>query len=211
MPANDGIRHRVGRSKIGLDVEERRVVEAVDTNNVKRIAFDPDKPRHRNRDWVRPRRRSQREGAALLAVVPRHLQHQIAASTIHPIEQENVGDGLKPLKSLRPARIEFDDADRVGFARVLWTLRAALPGCADSPDEIERSVELFRRRDGDLALTQREEIVAARGIRALAGFAFDHSRTVARGGEDRHRGREKDLSRPLPAAAWESSLLPPTA
>src|SRR5690348_857053 len=160
MPANDGIGHRVGRSKIRLDVEERRVVEAVYTDNVKRIDFDADKPRHRNRDGVGPRRRPQCKGTALLAIVPRDLQHQVAAGAIHPIEQEDVADGLKPLKTRRPAWIELDGADRVGFTRVLWALRAALPGRADAPDEIERGVELFRHRDRHLALAQSEEIVA---------------------------------------------------
>src|ERR1700751_4467490 len=143
MPANDGIGHRVGRSKIRLGVGERRVVEAVDTNNVKRIAFDADKPRHRNRDGVGPRWRSQCKGAALLAIVPRDLQHQVAAGAVHPIEEEDGGEGLKPLKTRRAAWIELDGADRVGFTRVLWALRAALPGRADAPDEIKRGVELF--------------------------------------------------------------------
>ena len=58
MPANDGIRHRVGRRKIRLDVEKRRFVEAVNPDHIKRIALDADKTRHRNRNRIRPCRRA---------------------------------------------------------------------------------------------------------------------------------------------------------
>ena len=47
MPADHRFGHRIGRSKIRLDIEERGVVEAVDADHVKRIAFDADKTRHR--------------------------------------------------------------------------------------------------------------------------------------------------------------------
>ena len=47
---------------------------------------------------------------------------------------------------------------------------AALPRRADAADKIERGVELVRRRDGDLALAQSEEVVTGTRLGALIGL-----------------------------------------
>ena len=64
MPADLRIGHGIGRGEIRLDVEERRIVEAVKTDDRQLIAVDADKPRYRDCDRIGPRRRAQGEGAA---------------------------------------------------------------------------------------------------------------------------------------------------
>ena len=47
---------------------------------------------------------------ALLAVVPRRLQHQIATRLSHPVQHDDVARALQPLQAAGPARIEHDRA-----------------------------------------------------------------------------------------------------
>ena len=58
------------------------------------------------------------------AVMARHLEHQIAARLVHPVEHHQMAAGLDVLERLRPARIDLDGADRVGFAGVLRAVLA---------------------------------------------------------------------------------------
>src|SRR5262249_44464968 len=70
VPADPRVRHRIGRGKIGLDVEERRIVEAVEPDHGEPCPLDFDEPRHAHGNRVRPRRRAQRKRSALLAIMP---------------------------------------------------------------------------------------------------------------------------------------------
>src|SRR5438105_1617295 len=64
MPTHDSLRHRVGRGEIGLEIDQRRAVEAVEADDRQAVALDAHEPHDARGDRVRPRRRAQREGAA---------------------------------------------------------------------------------------------------------------------------------------------------
>jgi hypothetical protein len=135
-----------------------RQVEADDGQDV---ALDPAQGRHACRDRVRPRRRAQRKSAALLAGMPRHLQHEIAPRLVHPIEDEEVRAGLDASQRRGKARVDLQRADGVGFTRVLRALLAPGPRRSHPADEIEMGVELLRQGDRDLALSNAEIIAHA--------------------------------------------------
>src|SRR4029077_17437761 len=68
VPAERGVGHGIGRGEIGFENEERRAVDAIEPNDIKLVALDARKPRHRSRDRIGPHRRAQRKVAALLGV-----------------------------------------------------------------------------------------------------------------------------------------------
>src|SRR5204862_468156 len=82
---------------------------------------------------------------ALLAIVAWHLQHEVTPRLVHPIKHHDVGAAFDPLKAGRPARVDVDGADRLGFARILGTILALLPRRPDPPNEIERRVGGLRQ------------------------------------------------------------------
>src|SRR5712671_4655456 len=56
VPAHDRVRDRIGRSEIGLDVEEWRAVETVEADDGKPRSFDPDELCNAHGDRVWPGR-----------------------------------------------------------------------------------------------------------------------------------------------------------
>src|SRR5262249_161004 len=96
--------------------------------------------------------------------------------------QKHMRDSLKAFEALDPMRIEFDRADGVGFARVLWALFAALPRRADPPDEIECGIAVVRQCDRDLAVTHRGEAISrtAGGGELAASTSAAQAAPVAR-------------------------------
>src|SRR5262249_50620546 len=105
------------------------------------------------------RRRAQRERAPPDAVVPRHLQHQIAPRPAHPIKHDQVAAGFHPRERLRPTGVDVEGANGVGFARVFRAVLAPRPRRADAADEIERGIELGRQFDRDFAIADAESVV----------------------------------------------------
>ena len=200
VPPHLRVRHGIGRGEIRLDVDERRVVEAVETDDREPVAVDAEKPRHRGCDRVRPRWRAQREGAAALGIMARRLQHEIAPRLVHPIEQQHVADRFEAGQAFGPARIDFDGTNRVGFSRVLWAVFAPLPRRADAPDIIERGVEPVRQRDRDFALAERIPVAWRwRIARRSLGFGrLDHDRKVACGLASRQRPAANHPAGPNP-------------
>ncbi len=157
--ADDGVRHRIGRGEIGLDVEERRAVKAVEPDHGQVGPFDAEEPHHAHGDGIGAGRGAQREGAAANAVMAWHLQHDVPTGPVHPIEQDQVGATRHVDERLLPARIERDGADRLGFPGVLGAVLAFFPGRADTPDEIDPGIVVAGQFDGDLALPDAEGIV----------------------------------------------------
>src|SRR5215470_1844887 len=76
---------------VGLDVEQRGVVEAIEPTHQHGVALDGDEFHDRGRDRIRPHRRAQRERATGRFVVLRALQHEIAARPVQPVDHLEVG------------------------------------------------------------------------------------------------------------------------
>ena len=104
MPPDLRVRHGIGRGEIGLDVEERRVVEAVEADDRRaccRRCATAAPPRRRSgsaapASAARKCRGARRNGAAT-------LHHQIAPRLVHPIEQQHVADAVEAGQPLRPS------------------------------------------------------------------------------------------------------------
>ena len=52
MPPDHRLRHRVGRGEVGFQVEERRIVEAVEPDHPEAGAFDADEAHDAQRDRI---------------------------------------------------------------------------------------------------------------------------------------------------------------
>ena len=94
-----------------------------------------------------------------IAVMPRHLQNQIAPRPVHPIKHDQMGATFDVGERLRPARVDLEGADGIGFARILGAVGAPGPGRADAADEIERGVEGVGQLDGNLAVPDAEGVI----------------------------------------------------
>src|SRR5213595_3034958 len=67
----------VDRGEVGLDVEQRRAVDAVDVAHGECRPLDADELHGGERDRVGPHRRAQREGATRVLQMRRRLLHQV--------------------------------------------------------------------------------------------------------------------------------------
>src|SRR5262249_5797094 len=125
---------------VGLDVEQWRLVEAIEPAHQHGVALDADEFDDRGRDRVRPHRRAQGEGATRVPVVLRALQHEVAARPMQPVDHLKIG-------------IEIDALDRghirlKDFKPAYWAVETALsrrcqsrgPGRTDASDENKTGV-----------------------------------------------------------------------
>src|SRR5207245_2410714 len=101
---------------------------------------------------------------ALGLVSVRHLQDEVAARLVHPVEHDDMRAGLDAVEGRGPARVDLDGADRIGLARVLRAILAPGPRRADPPDEIERGVEGLGQLDGGFALADSVRVRARIGL-----------------------------------------------
>src|SRR5258708_3419207 len=98
-------RQRGELAAIRLEVQQRRLVEAIEAAHQHRRAPDANELDDRGTDRVRPHRRAQRECASGGFVVFRTLQHEIAARQIQPVDHFAVGVEIDALQR-RPPRLE---------------------------------------------------------------------------------------------------------
>jgi CelD/BcsL family acetyltransferase involved in cellulose biosynthesis len=156
VPADLGIRLGVCRGEIGLEIEERGAVEAVEPLHGKARPIEAQELDDRERDRVRPGRGSQCEHASGDAVVPRRLQHEVPRGAVHPVEHHEVRAGLEIGEPGGIARLELDRADCLRFGAVLRALLAAAPGRADAADEVKPGIEARWELDRGLPRTDPE-------------------------------------------------------
>src|SRR4051812_38914784 len=98
---------------IGLEVDQRRLVETVETAHQHRVAFKRDEADGRHADRIGTYRRAQREGAARLAImVPRALLHEIAARTVEPVQHLEMSEGVDAVQRRHPGLEDFEPANR---------------------------------------------------------------------------------------------------
>src|SRR5262245_30042470 len=102
-----GVWEAVDRSEIGLDVDERRAIDAVDLAHDERGCLDPDQLNGSERDRIGPHRRAQGKRPAGVVQVRGHLLYEIAPYSVHPIEQQNVAVEREVSKPRRIARIKL--------------------------------------------------------------------------------------------------------
>src|SRR5205809_331412 len=77
-----GVWETVGRGEVGLDVEQRRAVDAVDFAHGECHPLDTNKLHGGKRDRVGPHRRAQRKGAAGMTQMCRRLLDKVAPSLV---------------------------------------------------------------------------------------------------------------------------------
>ena len=119
-----GLRRRQWRelAAVGLDVEQRCLVEAIEAAHQDDVAFDLDELDDRGADRIGPHRRAQRERAAGFLVVLRALQHQVAARLVQPVDHfetfveiDALDRGHPRLENLQPAHRAVDDGPAAAF------------------------------------------------------------------------------------------------
>jgi len=82
------------------------------------------------------------------------LQHQIAARTLHPIENLDASVPGETGQCHPPALVDNDRADRSAEAASLRAFMARPPGSTDRADKVEAGIALRRQDDSHLALTE---------------------------------------------------------
>src|SRR5262249_44553208 len=135
-----GVWEAVDRGEVGLDVDERRAVDAVDPAYAERGCIDAKQLHGGERDGVGPHRRTQGKGAPGVAQVRRHLLYEIAPCSVHPIKQPDVAIEGEVCEPRRIARIKLDPAYGVGLRRALRAVAARFERRADAADEIDPSI-----------------------------------------------------------------------
>src|SRR5262249_56012576 len=76
--------------------------------------------------------------------------------------------GLDAGEGLRPALVDQDGANGIGFTGIFRAVLAPRPGRANAADEIERGVELFRQLSRNLAVANAEGFVVHGGYSSPA-------------------------------------------
>ena len=97
---------------VGLEIDERRLIQAVETSDEQARPFALDERRERRADRVRANGRAQRKRAARLTVIARALAHEIAARFMQPVEDLDPLERLDPVQRRDPWLENLDAADR---------------------------------------------------------------------------------------------------
>src|SRR5260221_11622163 len=136
---------------VGLEVDQWRAVEAVETAHEHARALDADQ-RHKLRpDRVRAHWRAEAESAARDAVVPRTLPDEMAAREMQPIEDLDalvLGDAVKRRD---PGLENFDSTGRAVGTALARTPEAIRPWRVDAADEDQPGIGRRGRLDRHLA------------------------------------------------------------
>jgi hypothetical protein len=135
---------------IGLQVDERRPIQAVETPDQQRRPFARDEDRERRADRIRADRRAQRKRAARRAVVGRALAHEVAARLVQPVENLDPLVRLDPIQRRDPGLGDFDAADGAVGSPLARTIETRDPWRADDSDEGDPGIERRGRFDRDL-------------------------------------------------------------
>lgn len=107
-----GRRERRELAAVGLEIDERRAVEAIEAPDHERRAFALDERHERRPDRVRPNRGAQRKRPARLSVIGWALAQEVAARFMQPIERLDPLASLDPIEGCDPGLENLDAADR---------------------------------------------------------------------------------------------------
>ncbi len=138
------------QAAVGLDVDQRRAVEAIEALDEKPRAIDLFQDDDRGADRVRPHRRAQRKRAMGLAVRGRALQHEVAAGAVEPVEDLQPLEALDAAQRRHPGLEHLDDADRPVLAALSRRFQPRDPGGFDAADEHKPGIHRRRRLDRHL-------------------------------------------------------------
>src|SRR5262245_27553845 len=142
---------RLEQAAVGLEIDQRRAVEAVQAAHQQHRPLDLDELHDRRADRIGPHRRAQRENATGIAVAARTLQHKIAPRLVQPVEHFQALELADAVEALVPRLEDFYAAGRAVGPALPRTLQPVGPWRSDAADEIELSVSGRRRLDRDLA------------------------------------------------------------
>src|ERR1700722_14095918 len=143
-------RERREQAAVGLQVDERRPIEAVKTPDQERRPPPLDQRRQRRPDRVRADRRAQRKRAARLTIIGRALAHEITPRLLQPIEDLDPLDPFDPRQPRDPGLSDFDAADGAIASPLARSIKTRGPWRADNSDEDESGGEGSGRFGRDL-------------------------------------------------------------
>src|SRR5215510_4312871 len=150
-------RDRREQRAVGLEIDERRAVEAVEPAHQEAVGFHFHQAGDAAADRVGTHRRAQAEGAARRPVVRRALPHQVAPRQVHPIEDLDALIVVDAVESRDPRREDLDAAGRPVGAPLARAHQTVGPRRVDASDEDEAGIGSGRRIDRNLA---RPDLVA---------------------------------------------------
>src|SRR5262249_25216884 len=148
-----GCGNAVDGGEIGLDIDQRRAVDAVDVAHREHTFLNSDQLDGRQRNGVWPHWRAQRKGTARPVEMRGYLLDEIAPCLVHPIEQIDVTEEGQILEARRVALIKLDSGDGRGRGDVFWAIGARFERRADAADEIDALVVGCGQLDGYLIWT----------------------------------------------------------
>src|SRR5262245_44812642 len=94
VPADNRLRDAVGRCEIRLDVEKRRSIKAVETDDREPGTFDLQQLDDAHGNRVRAGRGAQGERPAFHAALAWHLKDEGARRPVHPVKQHDMAAGF---------------------------------------------------------------------------------------------------------------------
>src|SRR5262245_22076354 len=146
-------RQRLEQGAVRLDVEERRLVETVETADADHQPVAADHLDDRSSDRNGAHRRAEREGAAADAVVVGALLHEIASRQVKPVQDLQALELVDAVERVLPAIEDLDPADRTVGPAMARRHQPRGPWRADAADEDEAGVGGGWQIDRDLAVT----------------------------------------------------------
>src|SRR5882672_12105442 len=128
-------RQRLEQSAVGLEIDERRAVEAIEPAHEQNRSLDPHELHDRRADGIGTDRRTQREYAACRAIVFWALARQIASRFVEPVEHLQTLECFDAAEPELPRRAELKAARRPVGSALSRTVETRGPGRADAADE----------------------------------------------------------------------------
>src|SRR5437868_14055835 len=139
---------------IGLKVDQRRLVQTIETAHEHRVALYTDQLHDRGADRVRPLWRPQRKCPTRRSVVLRALQHQIAARPMQPVDHFEIAVEIYPLQGRHPRFKNLKSTNRAVVTALTRRVLARGPGRPDASDEDKPGVARRWYLGGEFAFTE---------------------------------------------------------
>jgi protein-disulfide isomerase len=208
-PASLRRRVRIEFGHIGLDVEQGRVVEDIDVEDMEKASFPSHQPDHRHPDRIRPAWGTSREQAMFPFISVRYDPRLVGACAVHPVDQPHPIEAFDVIQCGSEPFIHDDlplgTLGIDGLNRRTLRLGKRRPNAANHPD-VDRVLCASLVQSGYYGHTftsVKENSIAACPLR---DELFAQATQMGRGQYDAHAGASRQTSEGTAGAAARRRL-----